>query len=98
MADWAYDRKVSRFDVTRRSSIVRRSTSDRSSHADGLEDLPFVVGHGAQLILIPKVERAEEVAAVAEAAARLAHDAPTPWLMPILESAAGVLAAVLNFT
>jgi len=58
----------------------------------GVDDLPFVVGHGAQLVLIPKVERPEEVIAVAEAAAELAPDDP-PWLIPILESARGVLAA-----
>jgi citrate lyase subunit beta/citryl-CoA lyase len=56
----------------------------------GLADLPFVVGHGTQMILIPKVESAAEVAAVAEEAARLAGDAQPPWLMPILESARGV--------
>jgi citrate lyase subunit beta/citryl-CoA lyase len=59
----------------------------------GLEDLPFVVGHGAQLILIPKVESPQQVVAVAEEAARLAGVARPPWLMPILESARGVLAA-----
>jgi citrate lyase subunit beta / citryl-CoA lyase len=60
---------------------------------DGLADLPFVVGHGAQPVLIPKVESAEQVVAVAEACARLTGDEPPPWLMPILESAKGVLAA-----
>jgi citrate lyase subunit beta/citryl-CoA lyase len=59
----------------------------------GLEDLPFVVGHGAQVILVPKVEEAAQVVAVAEEAARLAGSSPSPWLMPILESAAGVLHA-----
>lgn len=58
----------------------------------GLDDLPFVVGHGAQVILIPKVERPEEVIAVAEAAAEIAPDDP-PWLIPIIESARGVFAA-----
>jgi citrate lyase subunit beta/citryl-CoA lyase len=60
----------------------------------GLEDLPFVVGHGAQVILIPKAERPEEVQEVAREAERLAGDGRTPWLMPILESAAGILEAV----
>jgi citrate lyase subunit beta/citryl-CoA lyase len=56
----------------------------------GLEDLPFIVGHGVQVVLIPKVEDPEQVAAVAEGAARLLRGGPSPWLMPILESAAGV--------
>lgn len=60
---------------------------------DGLSDLPFVVGHGAQVILIPKVETAAQVQAVAEAAERLSGKDAAPWLMPILESAAGVLSA-----
>jgi citrate lyase subunit beta/citryl-CoA lyase len=60
---------------------------------DGLVDLPFVVGHGAQLVLIPKVESAAQVVAVAEECAHLAGDEDPPWLMPILESAAGVLDA-----
>ncbi|MFN8176696.1 MAG: aldolase/citrate lyase family protein [bacterium] len=60
----------------------------------GLADLPFVVGHGAQVILVPKVDRAEDVVAVAEACARLAGKGPAPWIMPILESASGILEAV----
>ena len=59
----------------------------------GLADLPFVVGHGAQVVLIPKVESPEQIVAVAEEAARLAGESRPPWLMPILESARGVLAA-----
>jgi citrate lyase subunit beta/citryl-CoA lyase len=59
----------------------------------GLEDLPFVIGHGAQAILIPKVERPDQVTQVAEEVDRLAGDVDAPWLLPILESGAGVLAA-----
>ncbi len=59
----------------------------------GLADLPYVVGHGAQMILIPKVERPEEVVEVADACARLAGGASAPWLMPILETARGILDA-----
>lgn len=59
----------------------------------GLDDLPWIVGHGVQLILVPKVERAEQVVEVAEAAARLAAGGTAPWIMPILESAAGILHA-----
>ena len=56
----------------------------------GLEDLPFVIGHGAQMILIPKTERPEEVVAVADACRELAADENPPWLMPILESGLGI--------
>ena len=59
----------------------------------GLADLPFVVGHGAQVILIPKAERAEDVTQVADEAARLAKGGVVPWIMPILESASGILEA-----
>ena len=59
----------------------------------GLDDLPFAVGHGAQLILIPKVESPDQVVAVAERSAELAGDGEPPFLMPILESGRGVLAA-----
>ncbi len=59
----------------------------------GLDDLEFVVGHGAQMILIPKVETSDEVVAVAEACARLSGDVEPPWIMPILESGKGVLHA-----
>lgn len=60
---------------------------------DGLTDLSFVVGHGAQLILLPKAERPDDVRAVAEHAERLSGDEEAPWIMPILETAAGVMAA-----
>ncbi|MDP6461836.1 MAG: aldolase/citrate lyase family protein, partial [Gemmatimonadota bacterium] len=61
----------------------------------GIRDLPFAVGHGAQMILIPKVESAAQVEEVAAECARLAHGCGegAPWILPILESAAGVLAA-----
>ena len=59
----------------------------------GLDDLEFLVGHGVQMILIPKVESPDEVVAVAERAAALAGGAAPPWLMPILESGRGVFAA-----
>jgi citrate lyase subunit beta / citryl-CoA lyase len=59
----------------------------------GLADLPFVVGHGAQVILIPKTEHADDVEAVAAECARLARNGVVPWIMPILESASGILEA-----
>jgi citrate lyase subunit beta / citryl-CoA lyase len=59
----------------------------------GLEDLAEVVGESPDLILIPKVERAEQVAEVdrmmSEIKAR--HEVTRPmWIMPILESALGI--------
>jgi len=59
----------------------------------GLEDLPAVVAQQVNLILIPKVEGADEVMQVVNAVNQIAsrlkiHD--PIWVMPILESAAGV--------
>jgi citrate lyase subunit beta / citryl-CoA lyase len=67
----------------------------------GLEDLGAVVPQRPDLILIPKVERAEQVVAVAERIEAIlrgqGNGAPPPsdgrpaiWLMPILESALGI--------
>ncbi|HET7841227.1 MAG TPA: aldolase/citrate lyase family protein [Terriglobia bacterium] len=59
----------------------------------GLEDLEEIVPELPDLILIPKVEHAEQVqevdAAIARIAAREKIERPI-WLMPILESALGV--------
>ncbi len=59
----------------------------------GLEDLAEVVPQSPDLILIPKVETAEQVVAVdlviAQVKAGCGLERPT-WLMPILESAVGV--------
>ncbi len=59
----------------------------------GLEDLDAVVPEHPELILIPKVERAEQMRevhlAVAEILARSGGARPL-WLMPILESAEGI--------
>ncbi|HUB03139.1 MAG TPA: aldolase/citrate lyase family protein [Terriglobales bacterium] len=59
----------------------------------GLEDLAEVIGESPDLVLIPKVERPEQVAEVdrmiSEIKAR--HGITRPiWLMPILESALGI--------
>jgi citrate lyase subunit beta/citryl-CoA lyase len=59
----------------------------------GLEDLDVVVPEAPDLILLPKVETAEEVNAAADRVASLRedHGVESPvWLMPILESALGV--------
>ncbi|MGC4113801.1 MAG: aldolase/citrate lyase family protein [Myxococcales bacterium] len=59
----------------------------------GLDDLDFVVKYGAQLVLIPKVETAEQIKAVQ---ARIDEIAPTQpvYLMPIIESALGCFNAL----
>ena len=59
----------------------------------GLADLDEIVPESPDLILIPKVEKAEQIAAVEARIARLRADsgAERPiWLMPILESALGI--------
>lgn len=57
----------------------------------GLIDLEFVVGHGAQLVLLPKCESAEQVQQVAQKMNELEKEgAQQVLLMPIIESAMGV--------
>ncbi|MFC2170419.1 aldolase/citrate lyase family protein [Calditrichota bacterium] len=60
--------------------------------ARGISDLEFIVPFGVQLILIPKVESADQVVDVAEKIAEIQKTANTDypiWLMPIIESAKG---------
>lgn len=60
----------------------------------GLRDLSFIVPHPLNLVLIPKCESAAEVKTVDEEIARLKQDpGRNIWLMPIIESARGVLNA-----
>jgi citrate lyase subunit beta/citryl-CoA lyase len=62
----------------------------------GLDDLDWIVPHGVQCILVPKVEKPEAVGEVEERAAAIARQCGRNepiWLMPIIESAAGALAA-----
>jgi citrate lyase subunit beta / citryl-CoA lyase len=59
----------------------------------GLADLDEVVPESPDLILIPKVEHAEQVAQVEQQIARVQARSGTHreiWLLPILESAAGI--------
>jgi citrate lyase subunit beta/citryl-CoA lyase len=60
----------------------------------GFEDIDEIVPEKPHLILIPKVETAEEVHAVARRIAKAQTDGKrkkhTVWLMPILESALGI--------
>jgi citrate lyase subunit beta/citryl-CoA lyase len=70
----------------------------------GLEDLEYIVAHNVNLILLPKCESAEQVHAVnkkiSDVRCRIS-DIPHPashtphpiWIMPIIESALGVLNA-----
>jgi len=64
--------------------------------AMGLEDLAYIVPHNVNLILIPKCETADEVKQIDARIAEIAHehgiDAPV-YLMPIIESALGVVNA-----
>lgn len=57
---------------------------------DGLEDIRLLAGQGVDLFVLPKVESAEEIIAVDQQLNKL--DAPC-FLLPILESAKGVLHA-----
>ncbi|MFA4922307.1 MAG: aldolase/citrate lyase family protein [Candidatus Neomarinimicrobiota bacterium] len=62
----------------------------------GLGDLKFVIPHNVNLILIPKCESADQVQQVDNEIKRIAdkHKLTNPvWLMPIIESALGVLKA-----
>ncbi len=62
----------------------------------GLDDLAFVVPHHLNLVLIPKCETPEQVAAVAFRITQLKKKLKIKeetWLMPIIESALGVINA-----
>ncbi len=62
----------------------------------GIKDLEFVIPHHANLILVPKVEYAEQLIAVQEKINQIksAKNINHPiWLMPIIESAKGVMNA-----
>jgi citrate lyase subunit beta / citryl-CoA lyase len=63
---------------------------------EGLSDLAFIVPHNVNLVLIPKCEGAEQVKLVNEEIQRLKKAAGITtniWLMPIVESALGVMKA-----
>jgi citrate lyase subunit beta/citryl-CoA lyase len=60
----------------------------------GLEDLPFVVPHHVNLILLPKCESPEQIKLLNQHIDKLRHDHGIKndiWLMPIIESAKGVV-------
>jgi citrate lyase subunit beta/citryl-CoA lyase len=63
----------------------------------GLQDLEMVVPHNVHLILIPKVEDAEQVQGVEKSIGRISDECgrrDPVYLMPIIESARGVLKAL----
>ncbi|MGM0613487.1 MAG: aldolase/citrate lyase family protein [Bacteroidota bacterium] len=60
----------------------------------GIYDLDFIVPHGVNLILVPKCESQEQIKSVNARIEELkkTHNIDTPvWLMPIIESALGVI-------
>ena len=62
----------------------------------GLEDLKFVIPHNVNLILIPKCESVDQVKQVDNEIKRIANEYKLTnpvWLMPIIESALGVIRA-----
>jgi len=62
----------------------------------GLEDLSFVIPHNVNLILLPKCETAQQILDVNQQIDKIRkkHKSSTPvWIMPIIESAAGVINA-----
>jgi len=62
----------------------------------GLDDLDFIVDHGVQLILLPKCESADQIHEVNKRISQIQSIANTKrsiWLMPIIESALGVIKA-----
>lgn len=61
---------------------------------EGLKDLDFVIPHQVNLILIPKCESPDQVAAVdGRISGILGERNNSIWLMPIIENAAGVMQA-----
>ena len=62
----------------------------------GLEDLKFIVPHNVHVILIPKVESAEQIKLVEEEVLRIKKEQKITndiYFMPIIESALGVIKA-----
>jgi len=63
----------------------------------GLKDLEFIVPHNVHLILIPKVESAEEIKIIHERILEISRECgrkDSIFLMPIIESGRGVLKAL----
>jgi len=63
---------------------------------DGLEDLDYIVPHNVNLIIIPKCESKEQIEMITDRINKIktAHNINRKvWLMPIIESAKGVIKA-----
>jgi len=63
----------------------------------GLDDLDFVIPHNVNLILLPKCESAEQIKLVNERISEIKHGlniTSNVWIMPIIESALGVMKAL----
>jgi citrate lyase subunit beta/citryl-CoA lyase len=79
------------FDFYGAERMVRINQGER-----GLDDLDFIVPHQVNLILLPKCEQAEQVHAVNDRIKKIRQgrqgSAPI-WIMPIIESALGVINA-----
>jgi len=71
--------------------MVRINQGDR-----GLDDLDYIIPHNVNLVLLPKCEKPEQVHAVNDRVEKIRkrtmQDNPV-WIMPIIESALGVLNA-----
>ncbi|MCF8330941.1 MAG: citrate lyase subunit beta [Bacteroidales bacterium] len=62
----------------------------------GLEDLEYIVPHGVNMVLVPKCESAEQIHSVNKVIDKLKNEHHIDndiWLMPIIESALGVIKA-----
>jgi len=71
--------------------MVRINQGDR-----GLNDLDYIVPHNVNLILLPKCETPDQVSAVNQKMDQITrkHNITSPvWIMPIIESALGVINA-----
>jgi len=63
---------------------------------NGLEDLKYIIPHNVNLILVPKCEGADQIKLLNEHIEELKKQHPIShdiWLMPIIESALGVMKA-----
>lgn len=63
---------------------------------EGLNDLDFIIPHGVQLVLVPKVESAGQIHQVNERIQSIQEErglTQNIWLMPIIESALGTIKA-----